>query len=1592
MRTKSICLISLFISLLVSNSQANLIANGDFENGTSGITTNYTNKTSPTEVQQYCLTTNPHSSYPDSGVASYGDHTSGSGKMMMVNGSDISNKTVWQQTVSVKNYTDYVFSYYLSSWSAHNPAKLKVYINGISIGTDADASTTTGYWEPISYNWNSGSNNTATIRLVDIDVHVGGNDFAIDDISLEPSAEDNAGNTMDTARDIGTLNDEQEFTDWVGNTDTDDYYKFTLSSDSAKWAFSLVLSGMTADADVQLFNSSRGAIWRGNNGDTSNESCNMTLNADTYYVRVYPYADGTNYKLTLSATRNNDSPTLNLTGPSSNITVCQGQTITITWTDSDPDNNATITVYRDTDTGSTPWSNEENHSGITFIMEDIDGSGDQHVWDTNGVPFGTYSIWGMISDGVNDPVYSRAPGLVTIQDDNTKETARDIGTLNGSVEFTGWVGDTDTYDFYKFKLSSDSSQWLFSLLLTGMTANAQVRLLDVNGVKIWRGDTGVGAGDESTTLTLPSGTYYVRVYPNDSKTNDTNYILKLSASGYIGQEIVSIPTSMSGITTGYRNKQCTFNFSGASSNLGHPVEYQVNWGDGDTSDWDSDGTLSHTWDTAGYYTIQARARCAEHTDVMSAWATMRGTIHIQYVAETVSEPTSMSGPTTGEPGTQYTFTFSGASSDLGHSVAYQVDWGDGKTSSWDSVGTFSHSWNADGIYIIKAYAKCIDHPYIMSSSVTMDTIHIETETEDEPPQEIELTRFEINQCFQTVKKGINDVCDVQEYKLIETKPFVVRVTLENKSQSKVNLEVVLSIKNSVSNKYISFPAIETLTIQSNSEETVDFICEYSRFSRYMIAGNYNFNIKASLKGGNSLFEFNHTEYFYNSPLGKCKIYVVPISTPGIGTGEWEEKYLNLTEKLFPIPNRRSIASDKFEVELCKIPVISSSLLGTLGPVDVAVILPRLDQIRKTYCPSANIVVGITHEDALVYADGSTDLNSTHVIVRDTDEIQTSLVHELGHCIGGLGEEYVISNQKERGLGGTWDLNSGYLFEINPPPLKFILSGKFLITYPNRYFLSVCDESDENDHPDFFLQESYQNEYPNPPVYEQWQCDGKYVGIGGYDVEEGKEIPVDYIGMMGTKINANTEFWISGIEYTGLKAKKKSNSSSIQNIMSELITKQTFAETFSIKKNQVLLSGIINLIDRTSELNPIIPLPNIESTPESIQSEYQLVFKSQDSIVLNTFNFDCLVSEFASNEHVAFNVITDVPEETEVIQVTINGVVVGEWKLTDNAPVLEILSPTGGEEYLDNLSITWSGTDADGDELSYTVEYSHDSGNEWHPLTINTIDNELIVNAHNLPGGINCLVKVIASDGWNQSEAVSEPFIIPTKGPEIEILDPNDGTTVLLSEDFIEGRCFAWDRETGYIEDANNIVWSSNLDGFLGLGGSVGLRIGPGEHIISVIATDPDGESITECVDVNAIYDVTPSYMEDFETKDFNNFEWQLSGDSEWNISSIEKRAGSFSAQAGSIGHEKTSSISVTLTCRAGNIRFYRKVSSEDYDYLNFYIDGKLEGSWSGEEDWEQVIFPVTAGTRTFKWEYTKDPSSSGGEDTAWIDDIVFPMK
>jgi len=158
----------------------NLISNSEFSQGNTGFTSDYTYTNSNNTEGQYWVGTNPIPWNPF--MSNCNDHSSGTGNMMMINGSPAAKIKVWSQSISVTPNTNYNFSVWISSLHVANPANLHFSINNADLGNNITAGSSTCQWKQFSSTWNSGNNTSAVISIVNNNTIVDGNDFALDDI------------------------------------------------------------------------------------------------------------------------------------------------------------------------------------------------------------------------------------------------------------------------------------------------------------------------------------------------------------------------------------------------------------------------------------------------------------------------------------------------------------------------------------------------------------------------------------------------------------------------------------------------------------------------------------------------------------------------------------------------------------------------------------------------------------------------------------------------------------------------------------------------------------------------------------------------------------------------------------------------------------------------------------------------------------------------------------------------------------------------------------------------------------------------------------------------------------------------------------------------------------------------------------------------------------------------------------------------------------------------------------------------------------------------------------------------------------------
>ena len=93
-------------------------------------------------------------------------------------------------------------------------------------------------------------------------------------------------------------------------------------------------------------------------------------------------------------------------------------------------------------------------------------------------------------------------------------------------------------------------------------------------------------------------------------------------------EIVSVPLYLSGPASGATNTSYTYTVGGSSSNLGHSVQYIIDWGDLSEPELLPEGTTSATrsWRIANSYSVRVKARCVDDTDIESDWSEPRSVV------------------------------------------------------------------------------------------------------------------------------------------------------------------------------------------------------------------------------------------------------------------------------------------------------------------------------------------------------------------------------------------------------------------------------------------------------------------------------------------------------------------------------------------------------------------------------------------------------------------------------------------------------------------------------------------------------------------------------------------------------------------------------------------------------------------------------------------------------------------------------------------------------------------------------------------------------------------------------------------------------
>ncbi len=173
------------LAATTSLARADLLINGNFEAGDTGFSSDYRFASQSMTPGTFTVSSNPKNF--NSTLESFGDHTSGTGMMEIVDGYSSSSRA-WYEEISVIPDTSYTFSAWSRPTSPENLAQVEL---SASIGAASTPLTLTdGQWSELSLTFNSGSLSSVVVSIDDVNPQPleTGDDLAIDDVALQAGA------------------------------------------------------------------------------------------------------------------------------------------------------------------------------------------------------------------------------------------------------------------------------------------------------------------------------------------------------------------------------------------------------------------------------------------------------------------------------------------------------------------------------------------------------------------------------------------------------------------------------------------------------------------------------------------------------------------------------------------------------------------------------------------------------------------------------------------------------------------------------------------------------------------------------------------------------------------------------------------------------------------------------------------------------------------------------------------------------------------------------------------------------------------------------------------------------------------------------------------------------------------------------------------------------------------------------------------------------------------------------------------------------------------------------------------------------------
>jgi hypothetical protein len=320
-----------------------------------------------------------------------------------------------------------------------------------------------------------------------------------------------------------------------------------------------------------------------------------------------------------------------------------------------------------------------------------------------------------------------------------------------------------------------------------------------------------------------------------------------------------------------------------------------------------------------------------------------------------------------------------------------------------------------------------------------------------------------------------------------------------------------------------------------------------------------------------------------------------------------------------------------------------------------------------------------------------------------------------------------------------------------------------------------------------------------------------------------------------------------------------------------------AASLGTNDQRFFLSGTMDPQDHwTTDLSMIITAP-VPLPPTPPQGEYAVVVLNNSNTELARWPFDVsfAVTHDEPPPFVPFNFIVPYPQGATAVRVVHGSTVLAELHPPAQGPSVAFQSVTADSTAVD---ARWTASHPNGAPLTYSLYFSPDDGATRMPIATALTTTSYLWPTALAQGTTQARLIVVASDGFHTAEATSSRFSIPRKPPVAAISAPvvvrnqTHGTAAtdagIAPQHIITGtivpqtliasqplylRGSGYDLNDGLL-DGQNLRWASSVQGPLGIGQELTVRLQPGIHTLVLQAISSAGLIGSDSITVTVLAD------------------------------------------------------------------------------------------------------------------------------------------